>query len=274
MQGRSGKPASGLLMVIGGILLAALIAGLVRNSTPKSAGPEVKPNVWPWIDVAVGGGKPFGTIRVAQPVQHEILSHGLIAAFVPADGRPLSEVAATLWPGVDPKYLHFNWIQTITNSGNPPTPLDSSGQPLFAPFLDPPAKGYQHDPKPADELPWYLDENPYAPPQSAAMNIHNPDVMAPTVLNWYAKPYSTALPDAIQYDTLLVLVNDQAHQYQPLGGFHWTAVFPVSGEPTYKVSPFLSIETFQDSKLIADFGKPADAKLKTPGWTLRPAVKP
>ncbi|MCW3095701.1 MAG: hypothetical protein JWL77_1319 [Chthonomonadaceae bacterium] len=255
------------LLVVLGIIMGGSLPPGVRAQ-------QVKPNVWPPIDVWGVSGHPIGAIRLAQPTTNGILRYSLIGEFAPAGGKLLSELAVTLWPGADPKCLHFNWIQVTVNSGNLPLPVDAAGLPLNSPFLDPPAGGYQGDAKPADAEPWFLDETPFTPGKSASMNVHNPEMTLAQGLRWYAKPYSATTPDAMQYDTVLVLVNDCTSQYEPLGGFHWKANFPRQGNPFFEIAPFLPTERFSYGALVTAFAQSPGGKQKTRVWTIRPLVKP
>ncbi len=256
----------GLVAALGVIMGAMLL--------PRAGAQQVKPNVWPPIDVWGVSGHPIGRIGIAQPVLHNILSHGLIAEFIPANGKLLTELAAQLWPGADPKCLHFNWIQVTMSPGNLPLPVSAAGLPLNPPFVDPPVGGYQGDTKPADALPWFLDESPFVPGKTAEMNIHNPDITQAKGLRWYANPYSATTPDAMRYDTVLVLVNDCASQYEPLGGFHWQANFSAQGDASYQVSPFTATESFPYGALVTAFAQNGRSKQKARLWTIRPYVKP
>lgn len=255
-------------------LKAVLSVLLLGSLTPTARAQEAKPNVWPAIEVWGVSGHSIGTIRLAQPTTNGVLRYSLIGEFVAADGKPLADLAAKLWPGADPKCLHFNWIQITVDPGNLPLPVDAAGLPLNPPFLDPPVGGYQGDRKPADSLPWFLDETPYVPQKSADMNIHNPSITLPTALRWYAKPYSASTPDAMRYDTVLVLINDCTSQYEPLGGFHWTANFPAAGEPTFAITPFVAGEWFAHGDLVTAFARSARLKQKARLWSIRPLVKP
>jgi len=243
------------------------------SMAPRVLAQQVKPNVWPPIEVWGVRGKSFGTIAIAQPLMHNILSHGLIAEFIPANHQLLSELAKQLWPGADPTCLHFNWIQIAVNPGNLPLPVDAAGLPLKPPFVDPPIGGYQGDAKGADALPWYLDETAYVAGKTAGMNVHNRDITRATALRWYAKPYSASAPDVMSYDTVLVLINDCTSQYEPLGGFHWQAIFPVNGDQYFRISPFGPKEWFTNGGLVTAFTS-STAQKKTKSWTLRPLVKP
>ena len=235
---------------------------------------QTAPVPWPAIEVWGVNGRSIGTIRLAQPTVNGVVRYSLIGSFVPADGKLLKEIAAALWPGADPKCLHFNWIQVVIDPGKPPAPADAAGNILSAPFLDPPLGGYAGDRKAADSLPWFLDETPYDAQKSATVNIHNPDVTLPNALRWFSQPYSATLPDAMHYDTLLVLINDCAAQYEPLGGFHWTAIFPEQGSPSFTIMPFGPQERFAHGSLVAAFAKSIRLKQKTRLWTIRPLVKP
>ena len=235
---------------------------------------QTAPVSWPSFDVWGVSGHPIGTIRVAQPTVNGMVRYSLLGSFVPADGKLLAELAAILWPGVDKKCLHFNWIQVTRSPGRPPFPVDSAGDTLNAPFLDPPAGGYYGDDKAADTLPWFLDETPYVPQKTADTNIHNPQITLPNTLRWYAKPYSSVLPDSMQYDTVLVLVNDCTAQYEPLGGFHWAAQFPAQGAPFFSIAPFGPTEFFAYGHLVTGFTKRAGPKGQARPWTIRPLVKP
>lgn len=260
------------------VLTAALALALGALLTPRIDAQNdqnsVKPTAWPWIDVYGATGKSFGTIRIVQQVLHGRLDHGLVAEFVPNGDKLLSELAAQLWPGVDPKDLHFNWLQITVQSGKPPLPIDAAFHTLIAPFVDPPTGGYYGDTKKSDDLPWYLDETPYTPHVSSDLNINNTNVAPGYVLRWYAKPYSNAVPDSMHFDTVLVLINDRLSQYQPLGGFHWTAKFPESHEPAFSLMPFGPEEWFDYAALIAEFNKGAAGKKNARVWTLRPLPAP
>jgi len=262
MRRRKGSPAAAITVWLAGLL------------TPGAWAQQAQPTVYPPIEVWGVSGHSFGTIRLAQPTISGISRHSLLAEFVPSEGKTLAELAVKLWPGAEAKCLHFNWIQVVVDPGNPPTPLDAAGQPLFLPFLDPPIGGYQHDTKPADALPWFLDEMRYLPKVSADMNIYNPNITLPAALRWYAKPYSAAAPDAMRYDTVLVLVNDCTAQYEPLGGFHWKADFPQNGDTVFYIAPFSSQERFTYGALVTAFARSAGTKQKARGWTIRPLVKP
>jgi hypothetical protein len=87
------------------------------------------------------------------------------------------------------------------------------------------------------------------------------------------KPYSTALPDKMYFDTILVLINDRTGQYQPLGGFHWGIFFPSVGDPYFKVDPFHADEVFSYAQAIADFNKSRRGK-NARVWKLKPLDKP
>ena len=152
--------------------------------------------------------------------------------------------------------------------------MDAAGKFMYPPFIDPPAGGYQGDRKPADALPWFLDETPYLSQQSAGANIHNPNVTLPNILRWSANPYSEAVPDAMRYDTVLVLINDCTAQYEPLGGFHWVVRFPEQGSPSFAITPFGPKEWFAHAGLVTTFAESARTKQKLRPWTLRPLVKP
>jgi hypothetical protein len=259
---------------LGPTLTLALALALLGMLKPGGRAQEAKPTIWPQIEVWGVSGHSFGTIRVMQPTVNGLLRYSLLAEFVPADNKLLSEIAVTLWPGAGPKCLHFNWIQITRKPGNPPLPVDTAGRFVNPPYLDPPAQGYYADPKPADSLPWFLDETPYVAGKSADMNIHNPNISLPNGLRWYARPYSTSVPDTMQYDTLLVLINDCTGQYQPLGGFHWTALFPQSGAPSFTVMPFGPSERFAEGSLVSEFAGGGSARKRSRIWTIRPLVKP
>ncbi len=255
-------------------LSAVVCAWLMGWGAQAATSQQTAPVSWPAIAVWGVSGHALGTIRLAQPTVNGVVRYSLIGSFVPADGKLLPELAATLWPGAVPKCLHFNWIQVVIDPGNPPPPVDAAGRMLGTPYLDPPAGGYRGDRKPADSLPWYLDETPFVAGKSANINIHNPNVTLANGLRWFAQPYSATLPDAMHYDTVLVLVNDCAAQYEPLGGFHWTASFPVQGSPFFTITPFGPQEWFAHGSLIAEFAKSSRIKQKARLWTIRPPAKP
>jgi hypothetical protein len=253
------------------VVIGVLLSGLMTSGT---RGQGITPVVWQPIEVWGVSGRSFGSIRVGQPSSNGVVRHSLLAEFVPADGRLLSELAAILWPGAKANCLHFNWIQVVLHSGQPPLPVDAAGLPRNPPFLDPPAGGYQGDRKPADALPWFLDETPYIARQTADMNIHNPNITLPTILRWYASPYSADVPDAMQYDTALVLINDCTGQYEPLGGFHWTANFPAQGEPRFDITPFGPREFFAHGALVTAFTEGFRGRQKARLWKIRPLAAP
>lgn len=266
----------GLSALIGVLFWATRTPGTLAQGTQGQGtqGQGITPVVWQPIEVWGVSGRSFGSIRLGQPSVNGVVRHSLLAEFVPADGKTLPELAAALWPGAQAKCLHFNWIQVVLNPGRPPLPVDAAGLPRNPPFLDPPAGGYQGDKKPADALPWYLDETPFVPKKTADMNIHNPNITLSNVLRWYASPYSAVVPDAMQYDTVLVLINDCTAQYEPLGGFHWTANFPAQGDPVFAITPFNGKEFFAQGDLVTAFTGSSRGKQKARLWTIRPLVKP
>ncbi len=249
-----------------GVALLVLTAGL-------AAAQQTAPVSWPQLDVWGVSGHPVGSIRLSQPTINGVVRYSLIGEFTPTNGQTLDQMAAILWPGAGPKCLHFNWVQVTTDPGKPPLPTDSQGHFLTAPFLDPPAGGYFGDKKSADDLPWFLDETAYTSKLSADTNIHNPQMTLPNVLRWFSQPYSQALPDAMHYDTVLVLINDCTGQYEPLGGFHWTANFPAQGTPSFTITPFGPQEWFSYGDLISGFAPAPRSAQKPRVWTIRPLVK-
>jgi len=254
------------------VLVSGALAPVARAQQPKA-------EVLPPFEVWGVSGKSFGTIRIGQPLLNGILSHRLVGEFVPTGSRSLAELAAGLWPGANPKCLHFNWIQVTVDPGKPPTPIAADGQPQIMPFLDPPVGGYQtigdvqSESKPADALPWFLDEMEYVPKKTSYWNIHNKDVVMRDALRWYADKYSPTPPDAMRYDTILVLVNDCTSQYEPLGGFHWQVIFQEGGEVKFEVMPYSDKERFAFEGLVTAFAKDARLKRKLRPWTIRPLDK-
>lgn len=260
----------GLSALMGVLLWAALTPDTLAQGTQSQG---ITPVVWQPIEVWGVSGRSFGSIRLGQPSVNGVIRHSLLAEFVPSDGKTLAELAALLWPGAQAKCLHFNWLQVVLDPGRPPLPVDAAGLPRNPPFLDPPVGGYQGDRKPADALPWFLDETTYVP-KTDDMNIHNPNITLSNVLRWYASPYSAAVPDAWQYDTVLVLINDCTGQYEPLGGFHWTATFPAQADPRFEITPFTAKEFFAQGALVTAFTASSQGKQKPRLWTLRPLAKP
>ncbi len=250
-------------------LWCIVLLGLV----PGASAQQAQPKIWTPIDVWGVSGHSVGEIRLAQRTVNGFLRFSLIGEFKPANGKTLDELAAILWPGAKAGCLHFNWIQVTVDPGNPPLPVDASGLPRNPPFVDPPPGGYQGDSKPADALPWFLDESLYVPKQSADLNIHNPDITLPFGLRWYMKPYSATTPDTMRYDTVLVLINDCTSQYQPLGGFHWQANFPKQGDPFFEIAPFLATEPFPYGELVSSFGQGTHSNPKRRVFKIRPLVK-
>jgi hypothetical protein len=154
---------------------------------------------------------------------------------------------------------HLNWFQKVTSDTSPP--LDSRGNRLKAPYIDPPAGGYSD--LWSDELPWYLDEQ--APskdelggrewsPQFLLENNINETF---GLLRYFDKPQGKR-GNQISFATFLVGVRSDG-TYVPLSGFSWGVEFGGGGLPgdtTYvsssnKNAPFLAEYA---TEIYDDFG--------------------
>ena len=77
------------------------------------------------------------------------------------------------------------------------------------------------------------------------MNIHNPNITLPNALRWYAQPYSASAPDAMRYDTVLVLDQRLHLAVRASGRFSLGGHFSrQQGSPSFAVTPFGPQEWF------------------------------
>lgn len=114
--------------------------------------------------------------------------------------------------------FHFNWLQIITRDSEPPD--DSNGNPLAAPYIDPPKNGT--DVFWADDIPWYWSE--YEQPNNDDRYWDENFLLANNKfgsrLKYKDDPGGSANTEV---DFLTFLVGDFGNQtYDFLSGFKWS----------------------------------------------------
>src|SRR5262245_29801008 len=132
---------------------------------------------------------------------------------------------------------HFNWLQIVLFARH--APVDSGGQPLGWPFVDPPSGGYGDDPNTpgddtlwADAFPYYWNGGPDPPDGTPGFKsgLSLDDNSTLDTLNFLDVPQSPFDDQFIVFFTLLASVNADGSLHSIHCGYLWTWETTDSGD--------------------------------------------
>lgn len=172
---------------------ALVMAGVLAQAAPVT------------IDVNCNGDK-VGQISV------DTSGTGISGGFKSSVGGPPATLAAAATAcGED----HFDWYQIVTADNG--RAKDKDGNPLKAPYVDPPPGGYQGTWE--DNLPWYWNE--YPGPGEVTSELSR-QTTADTLK--FGDFPNTRAGDSISFKTWLVSLNADSSFHAWHEGFSWTYV--------------------------------------------------
>ena len=151
---------------------------------------------------------------------------------------------------------HFNWYQIIVSESGTTGMVNSSGNALTPPYVDPPQGGYGDDPATAgdetqwaDNQPWYWDEGADPPAGTAGFSdgYNLDDNSNATHLEF--SDYPGDQPGAkISFKTWLVSLNADGSLHSWHGGFSWDMEVDASGN-----TDISNVQTFNTPPTAAEY---------------------